>query len=182
VGHTISFGSLHGYVEAYGADAAQVQVRYEIAAQADSEALVSVDAMGVAAGPERAIFSEVVSVRQLPPGSYVLRAIVTSNAGRGVDETMLRTFEIAPPPVLMTSAEGLSSGALVPTDLYLPVGEGLLARPFRREDVVEPATLKLFRDRVAAARQTAFDDGVRHSAESSQRGEQLAKADVDAER
>jgi Tfp pilus assembly protein PilF len=160
VGHTISFGSLHGYVEAYGADAAQVQVRYEIAAQPDSEALLSVDAAGVAAGPERAIFSEVLSVRQLPPGSYVLRAIVTSNAGRGVDETLVRTFEIAPPPVLMTSAEGLSSGALVATDLYLPVGEGLLARPFRREDVIAPATLKLFRDRVVAARQPSFDDGV----------------------
>ena len=161
VGHTINFGTLHGYVEAYGADGSQAQVRYEVAARPDSEALLSADATGRPAGPERTIFSELLSVRQLPPGKYVLRAVITSNAGRGVDETMLRTFEIAPPPVLMTSAEGLSGGALMPTDLYLPVGEGLLARAFRPEEVVEPSTLKLFRDRVETDRQGAFDDGVR---------------------
>lgn len=160
VGSTINFGSLHGYVEAYGTDAGHVQVRYEIAARPDSEALLSADVTGRLAGPGRAIFSQVLPVRQLPPGTYVLRAIVTSNEGRGVDETMLRTFEIAPPPVLMTSAEGLAAGALMPTDLYLPVAEGLMARAFRREDVVAPATLKVFRDRVAPRGQAAFDAGV----------------------
>jgi len=62
--------------------------------------------------------------------------------------------------VLMTSAEGLAAGALMPTDLYLPVAEGLMARAFRREDVVAPATLKVFRDRVAPRGQAAFDAGV----------------------
>lgn len=160
VGHTISFGSVHGYVEAYGADAERVQVRYEIAAELESEALIASDVPARLAGSGRAIFSQVLPVRQLPPGRYALRAVVTSNAGRGVDETIVRRFEIAPPPVLMTSAEGLASGALMPTDLYLPVAEGLMGRAFRRDEVVAPATLKVFRDRVAPKGQAAFDAGV----------------------
>jgi tetratricopeptide (TPR) repeat protein len=73
---------------------------------------------------------------------------------------MLRPFEIAPPPVLMTSAEGLASGSLMPTDLYLPVGEGMLARGFKRDEMSDGNTLKTFRESVPSSARTSFDAGV----------------------
>ena len=43
VGYTVSFGSLHGYLEAYGAHLDQVAAKYEIATAADGPALMSAD-------------------------------------------------------------------------------------------------------------------------------------------
>jgi tetratricopeptide (TPR) repeat protein len=100
IGHTVAFGSVHGYVEAYGAAARSLKARYEIATDAGSPALLDADAPGRAAGEERMIFSHVMLVRQLPPGKYVLRAIVSSDAGP--IKTLVRDFEVAAPPVLMT--------------------------------------------------------------------------------
>jgi tetratricopeptide (TPR) repeat protein len=104
------------------------------------------------------IFSHVMLVRQLPPGNYVLRAIVSSDAGP--IKTLMRNFEVAAPPVLMTSATGGGPMAVAPTDLFLPVKEELFARPFHREEISRPETLKAFRDRVAPAARSAFDSGV----------------------
>jgi VWFA-related protein len=171
VGYSINFGSLHGYVEAYGRNASDVSMTYEIAARPDGEAILTADVEPRLAGGERAIFSRIIPVRQLPPGSYVLRAMASTGAsgsGNGGNggaggkpvKTMLRPFEIAPPPVLMTSAEGLASGSLMPTDLYLPVGEGMLARGFRRDEMSEGNTLKTFRERVPSSARTSFDAGV----------------------
>src|SRR4029077_5901147 len=102
IGHTVAFGSVHGYVEAYGAGVGSLKTRYEGATDAGSPALLNADAAGRTAGEERMIFSQVMLVRQLPPGKYVLRAIVSSDAGP--IKTLTRDFEVAAPAGLMTTA------------------------------------------------------------------------------
>jgi tetratricopeptide (TPR) repeat protein len=108
-------------------------------------------------------------VRQLPPGKYILRAVLTSE-GRPV-RTLTRDFEIAAPPVLMTSAS-VSGGSAATTDAYLPVSSELFARAFRPEDALVPETLQAFRARVTPVVQQAFDDGV-----ASIRAREYAKAE-----
>jgi tetratricopeptide (TPR) repeat protein len=88
----------------------------------------------------------------------VLRAIVSSDSGP--IKTLTRDFEVAAPAVLMTAATGAGATAVAPQQLFLPVGEELFSRPFRREEVSRPAVLKVFRDRVAPAVRGAFDSGV----------------------
>ena len=77
---TVAFGNLHAYVEAYGASAASTTVRFEVAQALDNPALLAEDGLVRPAGGDRAIFSRVASVRRLPPGRYVLRAIATGKA------------------------------------------------------------------------------------------------------
>jgi VWFA-related protein len=169
IGHVAAFGSVHGYVEAYGPQAAAVKASYEIATSATSPALVTEEVEGRTVGGNRIIFSKVMLIRQVPPGSYVLRAVLRGDAGP--IKTLTRDFEVAAPPVLMTSAEvpGANRAA---TEVYLPVGASLLARAFRPDDALSPATLQLFRERVAPAAQRAFDDGV-----ASMRAKDYAKAE-----
>ena len=59
-------------------------------------------------------------IHQLPPGKYVLRALVSS-VGKPV-KTLARGFEVSPPKVLMTSADGL--GADVGGHRAVPAGPG----------------------------------------------------------
>jgi len=157
IGYTVNFGSVHGYIEAYGPQADVVTVKYEIAADAVSNALIVKDVPGQLAGGERMIFTLVMPVAQLPPGRYVLRALVSA-AARPL-KTLTRTFEIAPPPVLMTSADGSASGAAAP-ELFLPVDERTFARPFLHDDPLKPDVQKLFRDRLAPTVKAAFEEGV----------------------
>jgi VWFA-related protein len=158
VGYTVSFGLLHAYLEAYAPDVDAVTVRYEVAATAGGPALLSADTAPHMAGEGRALFAAVVPVPQLPGGRYIMRAIV-SHGGKALT-TMARAFEVAPPPVLMTSAEGTDATASPDGELFLPVGDELLQRPFHREGAVAADTLKLFRERVAPASAAAFDSGV----------------------
>jgi len=99
IGHTVAYGAVHGYLEAYGPGAAALTAKYEIAADAESPAILSAAAPARTAGDQRVIFSGVMLVRQLPPGPYVLRAVVSS-ADAPV-KTMIRGFEVAPPRVLI---------------------------------------------------------------------------------
>jgi tetratricopeptide (TPR) repeat protein len=71
----------------------------------------------------------------------------------------VRTFEVAPPAVLMTSAEGASASPSADAELFLPVEDGMFARPFHRESAVSAETLKPFRERVPQAARSAFDTG-----------------------
>jgi VWFA-related protein len=158
VGYTVSFGLLHAYLEAYAPGVDAVKVRYEVAATAGGPALLSADAAPHIAGEGRALFAAVVPVPQLPGGRYIMRAIVSQN-GKPLT-TMARAFEVAPPPVLMTSAEGTDATPSVDGELFLPVGDEQLQRPFHREGAVAADTLKLFRERVAPASAVAFDSGV----------------------
>jgi VWFA-related protein len=158
IGYTVSFGAVHGYLEAYGPKTSAVKVKYEIAADEHGPALLHADAAARAAGDGRALFSLVMPVQQLPAGTYVMRAVV-SDAGRVVT-TLRRRFEVAPPAVLMTSAEGVGATPSTDAELFLPVGDGLMARPFRPADAIAADTLKPFRDRIAPTVKTAFDAGV----------------------
>ncbi len=79
---TVAFGNLHAYVEAYGASAASTTVRFEVARRAT---VPRCSLRMQSSGPPAAIarFSRsVTSVRRLPPGRYLLRAIVTRQAAR----------------------------------------------------------------------------------------------------
>src|SRR5207249_10950046 len=120
-------------------------------------ALVAADAPGQLAGEDRMIFSRVITIHQLPPGKYVLRARLTS-AGKPI-RTLVRGFEVAPPKVLMTSAEGLGP-ASVDAELFLPVEETAMKPPFLPDRAVDKATLEPFRARVPEHAKAAFDHGV----------------------
>jgi hypothetical protein len=157
VGYEVTYGLVHGYMEAYGPTLESVTMEYEIAKDVDGPALLNFDVQPRPAGEARAIFSHVMPVRALPPGKYVLRAILSAG-GRSM-KTLARPFEIAQPRVLMTSADGVGA-TFLDTELFLPVDDAMFVPAFRREQVIEPATVEPFRARVGAAAQSDFDRGV----------------------
>jgi VWFA-related protein len=165
IGHTVTFGSVHGYLEAYGAEASGLSVKYEIATGAEAPALLSAAVPGRTAGGQRVIFSQVMLVGQLPPGHYMLRAILSS-ADAAV-KTMVRDFEVAAPRVLMTSVEAGGAPGMGPSELFLPAGDELFARPFQLEEAFNSETVKAFRDRLTPEAASAFDEGVGFLAKSS---------------
>src|SRR5258707_1028402 len=93
----------------------------------------------------------------LPPGQYVLRAILSAD-GAAI-KTLTRGFEIAPPKVLLTSAEGLGNTS-VDSELFLPIDESTMNPVFQRDAAVEESTLAPFRERVTPSVKPAFDQGV----------------------
>ena len=97
-------------------------------------------------------------VQQLPPGKYVLRAILSSATGASI-KTLTRGFEIAPPKVLLTSAEGLGNVS-VDAELFLPVDDATMTPAFQRDAAVDETTLAPFRERVTPSVKAAFDQGV----------------------
>jgi VWFA-related protein len=157
IGYQVTFGSVHGYFEAYGPDSSGVSVEYEIATDEKSPALFDVDVPAHPASGARTIFTRVMPVHQLPPGKYLLRAIVSVN-DRSV-KTLTRGFEVAAPKVLMTSADGLGATS-VDAELFLPVDEAGMILPFAREKAIETATLSPFRSRTPPSVMEAFDQGV----------------------
>ncbi|MQA30582.1 MAG: VWA domain-containing protein [Luteitalea sp.] len=156
VGYRVVFGSVHGYLEAYGSDAASISATYEIAPEEDGAPLMSEPVAARSAGETRAIFTRVMPVGRLPPGRYVLRVTLTS--GDAPLKTLTRAFEVAAPTVLMTSATAPT--AVAPSEIYLPVTDAMLARPFDRREASDREVLKAFRSRVPAERREAFDKGV----------------------
>jgi VWFA-related protein len=157
VGYTVVFGAVHGYVEAYGSSANNVKAKFELASSENGEALVSQDVEPrMVGGGTRAIFSKALPVRQLPPGQYVIRAVLSG--AQGTLRTIARTFEVAAPAVLMTSAE--SGSSLSTADVFLPVTDTMLARGFDKAELSREDTLKAFRERVAVPARSAFDTGV----------------------
>jgi VWFA-related protein len=159
IGYTVSFGSVHGYLEAYGNQAEAVTVKYEIAASAAAPPLIAADVPGRLFGDDRMIFTLVMPVQQLPPGRYVLRALV-SLAARPL-KTLTRPFEIAARPPIAVSVDGASSAADADAAVFLPVDEQAFVRPFQRDEALKPEVVKLFFDRLAPAAQAAFDAGVK---------------------
>jgi VWFA-related protein len=159
IGYTVSFGSLHGYLEAYGEQADAVTVKYEVGTTPTSPALISADVAGRLFGDDRMIFTHVMSVQQLPPDRYVLRAQV-SLAGRPLT-TLTRPFEVAAaspgaPPPDTDRAPRDSDG-----DLFLPVDDETFLRPFRKEDALRPDVVAPFRDRLSGGARDAFDAGIK---------------------
>ena len=153
----VMFGTVHGYFEAYGSSVATLTAEYEIATAPDAPALLNVDVDPHPVNDTRVIFTRVMPIHQLPPGRYVLRAILSSG-GRSV-ATLTRPFEIAAPKVLMTAADGLGDTS-IDGELYLPVDDAAMSPAFVREQVLETETLDLFRERLAPSVKTAFDQGV----------------------
>jgi VWFA-related protein len=159
VGTQVNFGTIHGYLEAYGPDAATLGVRFEIAAEDRGPAILSADVQGQLVGDERVMFSQMMLVQSLPPGSYRLRAIV--NQGNALLTTLGRAFEVA--PAAITASKNAEAGAVASTaPLYLPVEQKDLARAFNRDDALKPATLQIFQAHVPPAIRPAFDEGVAH--------------------
>ena len=158
IGYQVNFGAVHGYIEAYGAKSDDLTVEYEIATDADSPALLNVDVPPRPAGDGRVIFTRVVPIGQLPPGPYVLRAVF-STSGRSIT-TLARRFEVAPPKVLMTSADALSSPSTFDTGLFLPVEDAVLHPSFEPDAVVQPSTLASFLTRIDDRAKPKFDRGL----------------------
>jgi VWFA-related protein len=157
IGYQVTFGTVHGYVEAYGSRIEDLTMEYEVATSADAPALLNVDVPSHPVGDARVIFSRVIPIHQVPPGKYVLRAILSAG-GRSV-KTLTRGFEIAAPKVLMTSADGLGDTG-TDTDLYLPVDDKVMKPVFQRDAAVDEETLAPFRDRISASVKAAFEQGV----------------------
>lgn len=160
IGYEVTFGIVHGYIEAYGSRAESMTMEYEIAADADSPALLNADVPPRPAGDTRVIFTKAIPVRQLPPGKYVLRAILSED-GRSI-KTLTRPFEVAQPKVLMTSADGLGAigNASMDAELFLPVDETALAPAFQRDSFVSQDTVAPFRERVPETARASFDQGI----------------------
>lgn len=155
VGYTVVFGAVHGYVEAYGNESGALSAKYEIAAEPAGVPLLAVDVPPRMAGRQRAIFTRVIPVRQLPPGKYYLR--VALNAAGAPVETLTGAFEVGVPAVLMSSA---TPSGVTSNDVYLPVLEAALSKPFEAEMAYAPLTVEAFRGRVAVEQRAAFDKGV----------------------
>jgi hypothetical protein len=158
VGYTVSFGSVHGYVEAYGAKLDELNAVFEVAADANGPALLHADVPNRKAGDARSLFTQVILTGKLPAGKYVLRAVVSE--GAKPVKTMTRAFEIAPPAVLMASAEGLGAEKSADAELFLPVGDELLARPFRRDDALKAEAVDAFRARLPPSVKPSFEAGI----------------------
>jgi VWFA-related protein len=157
IGYQVNFGSVHGYVEAYGPKTEGLTMEFEVATTPDAPALLNVDVPIHTVSETRAIFSKVMPSHQLPPGKYVLRAILSAD-GSAIS-TLTRGFEVAPPKVLLTSAEGIGNVS-VDAELFLPVDENTMSPVFQRDFAVDETTLAPFRERVTPSVKDAFDQGV----------------------
>jgi tetratricopeptide (TPR) repeat protein len=157
IGYQITFGSVHGYLEAYGEKIDALTMEYEVATDPDAPALLNMDVPQHPVSDARVIFTRVMPVHKLPPGKYVLRAILSSD-GTSI-KTLTRGFEIAPPKVLLTSADGLGDTS-VDGEVFLPVEDDAMKPTFQRDLAIQGTTLAPFRERVAATLLPACDQGV----------------------
>jgi VWFA-related protein len=157
IGYQVNFGAVHGYLETYGAKTDGLTMEFEIATAAEAPALLNVDVPIHPVTETRAIFTKVMPIHALPPGKYILRAILS--AGGASIKTLTRGFEIAPPKVLLTSAEGLGNVS-VDAELFLPVDDNTMTPAFARDAAVDETTLAPFRERVTPSVKAAFDQGI----------------------
>jgi VWFA-related protein len=129
---------------------AGANVAFEIAATAEGPALVH-RAGVLSRGPRdgSVVAQAVADMRVLPPGQYVARAKVTS-AGQAMGEVR-RTFEVMGAPRVLTEVTSGSS-AIVSRAKPAPLAARALGavRPFSIDQVLAPAVLGAFLDRVAA--------------------------------
>jgi len=160
VGSRISFGTIHGYLEAYGPDAAMLGVRFEIAADERGPAILSSDVRGLIVGDQRVVFTQTMLVSALPPGPYRLRALVVQ--GNTLVTTLGRGFEIGSPVDTGSKTIEAVAAAAPGAPLYLPVEARELARAFDRDAPLKPDTLAIFQSRVPPSGRPAFDEGVAH--------------------
>jgi VWFA-related protein len=158
IGYDVTFGSVHGYLEAYGQGLDGLTMEYEIATDPKAPALLNVDVPPRPAGDTRVIFTRVMPIHQLPPGKYVLRAILSS-AGRSI-ATATREFAIAPPKVLLTSADAVGATSPLEAELFLPVDDETMSPSFRREEATSAEVVKEFSEHVDANGKASLDEGI----------------------
>jgi len=158
IGYQVSFGAVHGYIEAYGSTAMDLSVEYEVVTDEAAPPLVNVDVPPHPARDGRVIFTRVIPVHQIPPGRYLLR-VVFSRGGRSI-KTLTRAFEITAPKALLTSADGIGASAAMDTGLFLPVEERSLAPAFAASNAVDKETLDPFLEHVDASVKGSFEQGV----------------------
>jgi VWFA-related protein len=160
VDYTVRFGVVHGYFEAYGPAAATAAVRYEIARDEQSPALLTEVVAARPVNQSRALFSKRVSIGALPPGKYQLRSIVT--VGDVPVKTQSRAFEIAGRAVLSATSDTSRADVVLGsgTELFLPIEPKDIAAPFQAADALRPETLEPFAARVPAAARSSFDAGL----------------------
>ena len=91
IGATVTTDYLQGMIEAYGSSASAITGRLDVAAAIDGPALASAPISTVPAGSDRAVLGQVLSIRDLRPGRYVLRAVVA--LPNVPPQTIMRTFE-----------------------------------------------------------------------------------------
>ncbi len=135
-------GEISGYLELYSSDKQALEnaaVRFEIGETAESPALVVGEAR--ASGPpqngRRAVTAR-VALGLLPPGPYVARALVTSSNRTSV--RLVRPFVVVP-------GSGDVAGGPPPVRIT-PFSD--LARAFDVRQVLDPAVLGPFLDRLTA--------------------------------
>lgn len=158
----VSFGAVHGYLEAYGPDAVTLRVKFEIAAEERGPAILNSDVQGVLVGEERVVFTTAMIVQALPPGSYRLRALIYQ--GDNLVTTLGRMFDIAPPEggLVARNADTTVPSAAPGAPLYLPVEQRDMQRPFDRDAALKAEVLESFQARVAPVARAAFDEGIAH--------------------
>ncbi len=91
VGPTIRTDHVQGVVEAYGAAAADVRGRLEIAKAVDGPAIVSAPIAAAASGSGRAVLTQALPIRDLASGRYVLRAVLELPGA--APHAIVRSFE-----------------------------------------------------------------------------------------
>ena len=88
---TVTTDYLQGIIEAYGKTAAAITGRLDVAAAIDGAALATAPIAAVPAGSDRAVLGQVLSIRDLRPGRYVLRAVLS--LPNVPPQTIIRTFD-----------------------------------------------------------------------------------------
>ena len=145
LGPEVRFGIVQGYLEAYGADAAGLSATFEVVTTDDGPAVLSTTVPARRGGDERFIFSKVLPVGELPPGTYRLR----SSLAAGAPIVKSKLFEVTAAP------------AAADTALFLTVSAADLGRPFDLEAALQPAVIQPLRSSLSTAAVAGFDAALR---------------------
>jgi VWFA-related protein len=174
LGYTVASPSVRAYLEAYPARGTPMTVTYEVGADSESPALLSIAARRLAGEDGRGIFIASMPVTRIPPGRYVLRAAVFAD-GEPIAR-FARPFELiasagqraaeaprvpAPPaaaPAAATSATA-SPASAARSSPALPVDLRAVG-PFKREEALSAIVIKPFLERVPPTVRADFDAGL----------------------
>ena len=161
VGTAVSFGTVHGYLEAYGPDSATLGVRFDVAAEERGPAILSADVRARSSATSASSSARPSSSRRCLRDAYRLRAIITQgntladdarpgvrdqrkHGGRGRRAPAARAARRRPRRCIFLSSRRTSHG------------------PFNRDEALKAATLQPFEARVPPVAKAAFDEGVAH--------------------
>jgi VWFA-related protein len=162
IGYDINFGGVQGYIEAYG-NGDDLLMRYEIAPTLEAPPVRSAVVPGRSTGDGLTIFSYIMPVRDLPPGSYYLRATLSSASATLTPlKRIARAFRVLPAALTGGKpAPATSSAASTATAGRAPaIATATLVRPFRREEAVQAETLQRFLEILEAPARADFDAGI----------------------